>query len=59
VSFGTEAGLYQQAGLSAMVRSPGEIVRAHRPEEFITRADLAATVRMISSLSRELCATAA
>jgi acetylornithine deacetylase len=42
VSFATEAGLFQQAGIPAIVCGPGSIDVAHRPNEFITRAELAA-----------------
>lgn len=42
VSFATEAGLYQQAGIPAIVCGPGSIEVAHKPDEFITRAELAA-----------------
>lgn len=42
VSFATEAGLYQQAGIPAIVCGPGSIAVAHKPDEFITRAELAA-----------------
>jgi len=36
VSFGTEAGLFQQAGMSAVVCGPGSIEQAHKPDEFIS-----------------------
>jgi acetylornithine deacetylase len=42
VSFASEAGLYQQAGIPAIVCGPGSIDVAHKPDEFITRAELAA-----------------
>jgi acetylornithine deacetylase len=42
VSFATEAGLYQQAGIPAIVCGPGSISVAHKPDEFITRAELGA-----------------
>lgn len=42
VSFATEAGQYQQAGIPAIVCGPGSIEVAHKPDEFITRAELAA-----------------
>jgi len=42
VSFATEAGLYQEAGIPAIVCGPGSIAVAHKPDEFITRAELAA-----------------
>ena len=41
VSFGTEAGVFQRAGIPAIVCGPGDIGRAHKPEEFITRSELA------------------
>jgi acetylornithine deacetylase len=42
VSFATEAGLYQQAGIPAIVCGPGSIEVAHKPDQYITRAELAA-----------------
>jgi acetylornithine deacetylase len=42
VSFASEAGLYQQAGIPAIVCGPGSITVAHQPDEYITRAELAA-----------------
>jgi acetylornithine deacetylase len=41
VSFASEAGLYQEAGIPAIVCGPGSIDVAHKPDEFITRAELA------------------
>ncbi|TMV07967.1 acetylornithine deacetylase [Ruegeria sediminis] len=38
VSYGTEAGHFQQAGYSAVVCGPGDIAQAHQPNEFITVA---------------------
>ncbi len=35
VSFGTEAGLFQEAGMSTVVFGPGSIAQAHQPDEFI------------------------
>jgi acetylornithine deacetylase len=35
VSFGTEGGLFQQAGFSTVVFGPGSIDQAHQPDEFI------------------------
>ncbi len=42
VSFASEAGLYQEAGIPAIVCGPGSIEVAHKPDEFISRAELAA-----------------
>lgn len=35
VSYGTEAGLFQQAGIPTVVCGPGSIEQAHRPDEFV------------------------
>jgi acetylornithine deacetylase len=35
VSFGTEAGLFQHAGIPTVVCGPGSIEQAHKPDEFI------------------------
>ncbi|MBC7165494.1 MAG: acetylornithine deacetylase [Roseovarius sp.] len=42
VSFGTEAGQFQQAGYSAAICGPGDIAQAHQPDEFITVAQFEA-----------------
>ena len=35
VSFGTEAGLFQEVGMPTVVFGPGSITQAHQPDEFI------------------------
>lgn len=50
VSYGTEAGLYQAAGIDAIICGPGDIARAHKPDEYITRRELAACVGMLERL---------
>ncbi len=35
MAFATEAGQFQEAGLSAIVCGPGSIAQAHQPDEFI------------------------
>ena len=35
VSFGTEAGLFQEIGISTVVCGPGSIEQAHKIDEFI------------------------
>jgi acetylornithine deacetylase len=42
VSYGTEAGHFQNAGYSAIVCGPGDIAQAHQPDEYITRAQFEA-----------------
>ncbi|RQP05681.1 MAG: acetylornithine deacetylase [Paracoccus sp. BP8] len=55
VSYGTEAGLYQQAGIPAIICGPGDIARAHRPEEYLTMAELQEASALIRRLGRRLC----
>lgn len=50
VSFATEAGLYQQAGIPAVVCGPGSIDVAHKPDEFISRDELAAGAGFLDKL---------
>jgi acetylornithine deacetylase len=35
VSFATEGGLFQQAGIATVICGPGSIEQAHKPDEFI------------------------
>lgn len=55
VSYGTEAGLYQQAGIPAVICGPGDIARAHKPEEYLTTDEMAATCAMIRRLGEHAC----
>ncbi|KAA3452128.1 acetylornithine deacetylase [Mesorhizobium sp. SARCC-RB16n] len=50
VSYGTEGGLYQAAGFDAIICGPGDIARAHKPDEFILASELATCQRMIEVL---------
>jgi acetylornithine deacetylase len=54
VSFGTEAGLFQQQGISTVICGPGSITQAHKPDEFIEVAQLEACLEMIGRLEAEL-----
>ncbi|WP_278878209.1 acetylornithine deacetylase [Paracoccus yeei] len=51
VSYGTEAGLFQRAGIPAIICGPGAIMRAHRPDEYITAAELAECCAMLQALA--------
>lgn len=42
LAYATEAGQFQQAGMSAIVCGPGHIAQAHQPDEFIDKEQLAA-----------------
>jgi acetylornithine deacetylase len=42
VAYGTEAGLFQRAGIPAVVCGPGSIEQAHKADEFLALFELAA-----------------
>jgi acetylornithine deacetylase len=54
VSFGTEAGLFQSYGMSAIVCGPGSIEQAHKPNEFVSVAQLQSCLDMLAGLERKL-----
>ncbi|HKA81678.1 MAG TPA: acetylornithine deacetylase [Xanthobacteraceae bacterium] len=50
VAFGTEAGLFDEAGIPSVVIGPGSIEQAHKADEFIAVAELAKCDRFIDGL---------
>ncbi len=50
VSYGTEAGLFQRAGIDAIICGPGDIGRAHKPDEYICVDELLTCQAMIEAL---------
>ena len=54
VSFATEAGHFQAAGLPTIVCGPGSIDQAHKPDEFVDEAQLAACLAFLERLADEL-----
>ena len=54
VSYGTEAGLFQTAGIPAVLWGPGDIAVAHRPDEFIEVADLEVCLVLLAKLGEYL-----
>jgi acetylornithine deacetylase len=54
VSYGTEAGLFQAAGIPAVLWGPGDIGVAHRPDEFVDVADLEACLGLLARLGDHL-----
>lgn len=56
VSYGTEAGLFQAAGIPAVLWGPGDIGVAHRPDEFVQVADLEACLALLARLGDHLTA---
>ena len=59
VSYGTEGGLYEQAGIPTIVCGPGDIAQAHKADEFIARAQLDACDAFIRRLADRLAGKAA
>ncbi len=54
VSFATEAGHFQAAGLPTIVCGPGSIGEAHKPDEFVDEAQLVACLDFLQRLADEL-----
>ena len=50
VAFGTEAGLFQKAGIPTVVCGPGHIAQAHQADEYVSLAQLAAGERFLQAL---------
>lgn len=51
VGFGTEAGLFQGAGIPSVVCGPGYIDQAHQADEFVSLEQLAGCERMLRALA--------
>ena len=56
VSYGTEAGLFQDGGYSACVCGPGNIEQAHQPDEFLEISQLEAGAAFMDRLIARLAA---
>lgn len=54
VPFGTEAGIFQTLGLSAVVCGPGSIAQAHKADEFVALDQLEACLSMLIGLGKKL-----
>lgn len=59
VSFMTEAGLFQRAGIPCVVCGPGHIAQAHKPDEFVSLEQLAQCEQMLERLREALLIPAA
>ncbi|MCB8879673.1 acetylornithine deacetylase [Acidisoma cellulosilytica] len=55
VSYGTEAGLFQDAGIPSIVCGPGNINQAHQGDEWIAVSELAACDRFIRQMVERVC----
>jgi acetylornithine deacetylase len=55
VSFGTEASLFYQADIPAIICGPGHIAQAHQPNEWVALEQLALCEAFMRRLMDELC----
>jgi acetylornithine deacetylase len=56
VSFGTEAGQFQAAGLPVILCGPGSIDQAHQPDEYVDLIQIQRGADMMTRLAAELAA---
>lgn len=52
VAFGTEAGLFKNAGISTVVCGPGSIQQAHQPDEYVSLEQLGRCEAFMQGLAR-------
>jgi len=55
VAYGTEAGLFQGAGIPAVICGPGSMEQGHKPNEFITLAQIEAGTEFQRRLADWAC----
>ena len=53
VSFGTEAGLFQEVGISTVVCGPGSIEQAHKIDEYIVLDELKKCLRLLDGIKNK------
>jgi acetylornithine deacetylase len=56
VSFGTEAGQFQAAGLPVILCGPGSVDQAHKPDEYVEIVQMQRGADMMTRLAAELAA---
>ena len=54
VSYGTEAGLFEQASCPTVICGPGDIEQAHAADEFVSLAQLEACMTFLEKLAERL-----
>lgn len=54
VPFGTEAGIFQALGMSAVICGPGSIDQAHKPDEYLSLDQLSQCLAMLERLGGRL-----
>ncbi len=53
VSFGTEAGLFQEIGMSTVVCGPGSIEQAHKVDEFIELSEIEKCIKFLDGIKQK------
>ena len=53
VSFGTEAGLFQEIGISTVVCGPGSIEQAHKIDEYIALDEIKKCLQLLNGIKQE------
>jgi acetylornithine deacetylase len=56
VAYATEGGLFQQAGIPAIICGPGSIEQAHKPDEYITLDQVALCESFMERLLEQMSA---
>jgi acetylornithine deacetylase len=54
VSYGTEGGFFENAGIPTIICGPGDIAQAHQPDEWVAETELAACDSFIRRLADRL-----
>lgn len=54
VPFGTEAGIFQGLGMSAVICGPGSIEQAHKPDEYVAIDQISQCLAMLERLGGKL-----
>jgi acetylornithine deacetylase len=54
VAFGTEGGLFDEAGIATVICGPGSMEQGHKPDEFVSLAQLDACDALLARLAQWL-----
>lgn len=54
VAFGTEGGLFHQAGIATVICGPGSMEQGHKPDEYVSVEQMAACDRLMDRLANDL-----
>ncbi|MGO4835954.1 M20/M25/M40 family metallo-hydrolase [Rhizobiaceae sp. 2RAB30] len=57
VAYGTEAGIFRQAGIPTVVCGPGDIAQAHTADEYIDLSQIARCEQVLHAMADSMCAS--